>query len=963
VPLLLTDAALDARRAIAAGPLAPLTLSLAQETARVAERGAWVPTWAPRFTRGYARCTSCGGPLRFDPWSPHRHACALADHVTVGGDADGWWATGALLWAGDRAVHAATLAVLTDDAVAHDVACTLLEALVLHTPARSGLEPVLGPAGTFFSTYLDSLWVLSLAVACDLLAADARRRSRLLGATVRARQVAALVAEQLLLPMIARREGYDEGRSNRQVWNDAAALAVARLTGDDGAAARLLDPAQGALARATVGLLADGSWYEGENYHQFAVRGLWYLVRLHEAVDAPVPRALRERLDLAWRLPLDSCWPDDTLFARRDAQYAVSLHQWRWAEWFELARADAPHPRLDAALVRLYRADAHGRDADARLVATGESETNRPPARQSRATLGWKSLLFARPEPPAPATTAPGGASTHLAQQGLAVVRRGGARGPRVVALDYGATGGGHGHADRLQLLFADGDRRLLDDWGTGTYADPALGWYRSALAHTAPIVNGGGDAPVPGRWVGHDDRAAASWMAATVDAPRDAVTLRRDVVLLDGYLVDLVAWKARHGHTVRIDLPVPLARSTLWTAEGGAVALRPFDLATVWREASPDGHIDDGARFAHEGAMAPRAAGAWGRLSTPGGPTAWVGATRNGTWWRVATPGAPRWSAAGGGTPTGPRHGLSADGVEGRIATVWDVDGVVHDVRWEDDVVCVHLADGTTHRHRAERGGWHVGLWAPKGAGRDVASSSIDLAPMPAVVAHGDRGEVAGAITAPREAMAAQRLASVPCWTVPFVRTASRDAPPSGAARVVLGADAFWRGDASWGDYGRPMARLHAWHDGASLLLHVEVDKVPLVAADPGAASVLDGWPADVHGDGVWWRLVDGSGAAGEWVVTPAGASGRAQVRAIDPAGPAVTATWGWRPAGWWLRTTVDAPRRWQALAAVVTLRRAGRARRDAALACPPQPGWVYGLADRVGSSLPAMPITCADA
>ena len=25
------------------------------------------------------------------------------------------------------------------------------------------------------------------------------------------------------------------------------------------------------------GLLADGTWYEGDNYHQFAHRGLWYV--------------------------------------------------------------------------------------------------------------------------------------------------------------------------------------------------------------------------------------------------------------------------------------------------------------------------------------------------------------------------------------------------------------------------------------------------------------------------------------------------------------------------------------------------------------------------------------------------------------------------------------------------------------------------------------------------------------
>jgi hypothetical protein len=32
----------------------------------------------------------------------------------------------------------------------------------------------------------------------------------------------------------------------------------------------------GVVAQLGSGLLADGTWYEGENYHQFAHRGLWY---------------------------------------------------------------------------------------------------------------------------------------------------------------------------------------------------------------------------------------------------------------------------------------------------------------------------------------------------------------------------------------------------------------------------------------------------------------------------------------------------------------------------------------------------------------------------------------------------------------------------------------------------------------------------------------------------------------
>ena len=36
-----------------------------------------------------------------------------------------------------------------------------------------------------------------------------------------------------------------------------------------------------------------------------------------------------------------------------------------------------------------------------------------------------------------------------------------------------------------------DGSARWLDDMGTGSYVDPSLHWYRSTLAHNAPLLDG----------------------------------------------------------------------------------------------------------------------------------------------------------------------------------------------------------------------------------------------------------------------------------------------------------------------------------------------------------------------------------------------------------------------------------------------------------------------------------------
>ena len=86
-------------------------------------------------------------------------------------------------------------------------------------------------------------------------------------------------------------------------------------------------------------LLADGTWYEGENYHLFAHRGLWYLMTLAEHVGATLPADLVRRFETGFAAPLKTALPDFTFPSRRDSQYRASLRQWRIAESLELGLA------------------------------------------------------------------------------------------------------------------------------------------------------------------------------------------------------------------------------------------------------------------------------------------------------------------------------------------------------------------------------------------------------------------------------------------------------------------------------------------------------------------------------------------------------------------------------------------------------------------------------------------------
>ncbi len=105
-------------------------------------------------------------------------------------------------------------------------------------------------------------------------------------------------------------------------------------------------------------------------------------------------------------------------------------------------------------------------------------------------------------------------ASVHLEATGLAIFRRDGGR--TYVSLDYGEPGGGHGHPDRLNLtLHAQGIPWLVD-FGTGSYVSPrASHWYRSTLAHNAPLVDGLSQAEARGVCVGYAEGGEFGWVCA----------------------------------------------------------------------------------------------------------------------------------------------------------------------------------------------------------------------------------------------------------------------------------------------------------------------------------------------------------------------------------------------------------------------------------------------------------------
>jgi hypothetical protein len=833
--LLLAAERWPTRRAVAAGPLAPLADSLAAELEPLLARDLYIPGEKAVLSREGGRCAVDGSLLEFDPFEPHEHRCDVCGRSYRGELHDRFWLYWYQLWLAERAVHGALLHRLRGDERHAALARAILAGYAEQYLRYPNRDNVLGPGRVFFSTYIESIWLLQLCVALDLLEGGP---GETLGATVR---------ERVIEPSVALIAIYNEGISNRQTWNNAALIAANVVLGRPDAAARLVGGPGGLADHLSRALLPDGTWYEGENYHLFAHRALWYGVTLAERMGVALPPELVARFEDGFATPLLTALPDLTLVARRDSQYAISLRQVRFAELCELGLARSRDDRLAGMLHTLYAPGIPRRDTG-RWRSTADVERNLPPTALTRADLGWRSLLHALPTLTPAAGTGMG--SVLLDAQGIAVLRR--ERGQLYAALDYGHSGGGHGHPDRLNLLLADGDARWLDDMGTGSYVERTLFWYRSTLAHNAPLVHGRSQERVHGRLLAYDERGAAGWVDAVVDDLAPAVRVRRTVVVMPDYLLDEVSWSA--DRDVMLDLPIHVDGEL----RGG----------TPWRDATLPGGMtpEDGFEFVHDAEIGEFDAGQPARLASVSGEKrldAWFQTSGQATWWRAIAPGPP-------GAGERRFHLLRLNGPTGTVRSVWSWAASVADVGFEPDAVTAALADGTRHVHSRRAHGWHVDFVA------GGARSSIDLEglrdqPLPEPASIGLYGDAT---------TAARKLPAEPA-TLP--RT------------YALGERHYRRSEESWDDAGRPSATVRIAWTGAELCIDADVAKrTDIVFVPANADNPYDNELPDINGDGlqVYLRTPSGSGA---WVLAPEPGHGAVRVRPVPGWGdlPAPRASW----------------------------------------------------------------------
>lgn len=846
-------------------------------------------------------CSADGTALEFDPRSPHLHRCPRCGQSFTGERHDRAWARFQHLWLAERAVHLAALAALGGRQDAAARAAEILAGYAERYLDYPNRDNVLGPARLFFSTYLESIWLTNYLAAASLL-----REAELLDPAV-AEAVSGLADEAANLI-----GEFDEGFSNRQTWHNAALAAVAVWFEDEELAARVVQGPTGTIAHLVRGFGEDGMWYEGENYHLFALRGQLLAMGWagQAGVDLLADPRLAGRVAGALLAPALTALPDHTFPARKDSRYGISLAHPMYLELWEvgLARLGNDTSDLWRWLRELYLAPPAGPERfDSYLHEAGEPK---PDAPRSRADLSWWALLEMAPSLPAAAGSwSPG--SALLESQGLAILRSGG----RYASLECGTFGGGHGHPDRLHLTLYASGRHWLPDPGTGSYVARDLFWYRSTLAHNAPRLDGTSQPQADAHCAAFDVQGEWAWCRGSFGS------LSRTLVAGPHYLLDILDLSAAAEHL--LELP--------WHLNGRVEVVAPGTWTPALLENEFVGEVER-LSAGDESAIALHVRG-------DGAPTTSLAVHLlfDGELLRASAPGLP------GSAERAVFYLVRARGRAARLVSVLEpVEGPrslqSHSVN--GDVIEVETTRGTD-RHVVTAEGWDVSSEAATARLRGIRRPPSASRPL---------------IDLER---AARAHAAAPRLDDPPALDGTLDGFDGSAPLALDYEDRYRRSEEPYGGPEEFSAAVLVNWDEAALYLGVDVLKSSVVLRAPGAPPLrLDNEPDDVHADGiqVYLRPAD-EGPVYGFLIVPSDESGGIRTRGM--AGSSATpemvrGEWRRSDAGYTLTVAVALPE-WRPRSGVelgfdllVNRSEPDRLRRAGQLVWSGGGGWVYLRGDR---------------
>lgn len=290
------------------------------------------------------------------------------------------------------------------------------------------------------------------------------------------------------------------GGGNWQVWNNSglAAIGVA-LNNDSIVNVAINNNKVGYRNMMKTHVNHDGWWNEGSaNYHFFPLRAM---ILTADAVRSMGYNLFDKQLEMMFVAPIKSTYSDLTFPSHNDGWYGVSLPT--QIKLYEIAYARYRNPVMLQTLQACYQIEDR-LSPEALLTNTTvdrDGELNEA-----------ESYLFG--------------------QTGYGLLRSGN----KTVVLKYGASGGGHGHPDKLSIAIHNGEREILPDFGTCAYGIPNyLNWYKRTFSHNTVAVDFNDQRPTTGQIVNFDPTT----IEAFSDKAYPGVDMTRKLQLKGNQLTD----------------------------------------------------------------------------------------------------------------------------------------------------------------------------------------------------------------------------------------------------------------------------------------------------------------------------------------------------------------------------------------------------------------------------------------
>lgn len=424
----------------------------------------------------YETCSRDNTTLIFDPYKPYDHICPTCKMNYKDKPYNRAWITQYHAWLSQMSIYVGIVyQILKDETYSLLIKSILLD-YVKYYDSYPNNDNELGPTKVFQSTYMESVWIMHLACAYDMV-----KESNCFSTNEKNSIETNLFKYSAKIII-----DYDEGVNNRQAFNNGGILAVGYLINDKKLVDYALYGKNGFINHMKYSVLEDGFWYEGDNYHFATLPSMISMAEMcrHNGLDLYNKEFNGHTIEMMYSAPLKSLQPDLTFPSRKDSGYASHIAQQWYAGLYELAYSRYRNLEFSTILKTMY-AYSENENYQAHNAA-GIMDVFKSTV-SMRHNLDWRGFLNAVPDL-GEDNLVTYQKSVNMSGTGLAVLRN---NKDTYASLDYGDYGGGHGHPDRLNLNFLTKKRRWLCDIGTCNYYFDQLKWYRSTIAHNTITVDG----------------------------------------------------------------------------------------------------------------------------------------------------------------------------------------------------------------------------------------------------------------------------------------------------------------------------------------------------------------------------------------------------------------------------------------------------------------------------------------